>query len=322
MRFFRITKISRKGVLSNNLSWTGPQSCPNISQYPDCNKYYKKQNYFLKHIICTGRNVSLFPPLQSSIAVEAACVLPLFLFFCIQIISIISILQLHSALEAALHQEITQASLEAYAYETIGAETDSEVFIFLEQAYLRSKVIERAGREYLDHSVIEGGSSGIHLVYEGQEDAQDMVNLILSYKVRPLIDLLGFSEFTMANSCQMKAWTGYRLEYDGQENEEEELVFVTETGTVYHKNRNCTHLVLSIRSVNTDSLGVLRNDSGEKYYPCENCGKHPTGSVYLTDQGNRYHTNLQCNGLKRTIYTIPISETGGRRPCSRCSAMG
>ena len=33
--------------------------------------------------------------------------------------------------------------------------------------------------------------------------------------------------------------------------------------------------------------------------------------LFLTDQGNRYHTSLYCSGLKRTVYTVTVST--GRR---------
>lgn len=323
MRFFWISKISQKGVRSNTLIWTGPQSSPKISQCPGYKKYYTKQNKSIVHVIRSKRNVSFFPSFHCSITVETAFVLPLFLFFCIQMISVISLIHVHSALEASLHQEASRMALETYAYDMAGLDMESAAGTFIENTYLQSGVIDRAGKEYLDRSMIEGGSSGIHLVWTEEEDAQDTVNIILSYQVKPMIDLLGFSGFTMANHCRIKAWTGYRLEDEGQtEDDREELVYVTETGTVYHKSRNCTHLSLSIRAVNTESVNVLRNDNGEKYYPCENCGKNAGSSVFLTDQGNRYHTSLNCGGLKRTVYTIPISETGGRRPCSRCSATG
>ena len=66
-------------------------------------------------------------------------------------------------------------------------------------------------------------------------------------------------------------------------------------------------------------IDKLRNNDGSKYYPCEYCaGKIAAGDVFITDYGNRYHGKVDCAGLKRKIYTIPISEVGARRPCSDC----
>lgn len=323
MHFFWTAEISMKGVPVNNLIWTGPQSCPKISLNPDYNMYVKKQKSFTRLKLRSKRNVSRVPSFYGSITMETAFVLPLFLFFCIQMISFISLIQVHSVLEAALHQETAQAALYAYAYDKFGIDMQSGAGDLLGDIYIKNRVIQRAGEEYLDRSMIVGGSRGIHIMYTEDEDVQETVDIILFYQVKPAVDLLGFSQFTMANRCRMKAWTGYQTENETlSEKDAEEMVYVTETGTVYHKRRNCSHLALSVREVKTNNVGILRNENGAKYYPCEGCGKSAGNTVYLTDQGNRYHTSLSCSGLKRTISIIPISEAGGRGLCSRCSAAG
>jgi hypothetical protein len=325
MRFFWNMKIIWKGVLTKYLYWTSPQSCPNISLNSEFIRYHKqkKQANITRLIIQSKRNVSLLPPFRGSITVETAFALPLFLFFCIQLISLISLIQLHSALQASLHQEVAQASLEAYAYEKMGLDISSGVGSIVEDTVLRRRVIAGTGKEYLDRSMIEGGSSGIHILYTEEAGEQDTVDIVISYRVKPVVDILGFSGFTMANRCRMKAWTGYQVNTEGVMQEtQEEMVYITETGFVYHKSKNCTHLMLSIRPVETNSLDVLRNQGGGRYYACEHCGKGTGGIVFLTDQGDRYHTSLSCGGLKRTVYTVPISQAGGRRGCSRCAATG
>lgn len=319
MRFFWKAEISRKGVLTHYLIWTGPQSCPDISLNPEVYNKQAKQTDFTNLIIRTKRSVSLFPYVQGSITVETAFALPFFLVFCIQLMSLISLIQLHSALEASLHQEVARASLQAYAYDRAGVDITSGVGNIVEETLLKGRVISRTGKEYLDHSMIKGGSGGIHILYTGADERQDVIDVILFYQVRPVVDILGFTEFTMANRCCMKAWTGYRPDTGEEGESAEELVYITETGTVYHKSKNCTHLSLSIRSVETDSLYALRNEGGGKYYACEHCGKGAGTIVFLTDQGNRYHTSLYCSGLKRTVYTVTVSQAGGRGPCRRCS---
>ena len=256
--------------------------------------------------------------MTASITVEASFALPLFLFFCIQMISILNLLHLHSSIEAVLHQEVCKVSVEAYAYDRI-ATGENHLEDLMQSLWIKEKVIDRVGKEYLDHSLIEGGSRGIQIAYLQSDSGQDVVDVALCYRVRPAVDLLGFSGFTMVNRCQMKAWTGYQIQEETSEGEDgEEYVYVTETGTVYHKDRGCSHLMLSIRTVDMTDVAELRNESGGKYYPCENCGHDGGKSIYITDQGDRYHSSLGCSGLKRTVYTIPLSQVGGRKPCSRC----
>lgn len=36
-------------------------------------------------------------------------------------------------------------------------------------------------------------------------------------------------------------------------------------------------------------------------------------TVFITDQGNRFHYDLNCGGIKRTIYMIRLSEVGNRK---------
>jgi hypothetical protein len=101
--------------------------------------------------------------------------------------------------------------------------------------------------------------------------------------------------------------------------DEEVLVFITENGTVYHKSASCRHLKLDVRSIAFESLKTLRNSDGKIYYPCEYCGSGIAGgNVFITDYGTRYHSVVTCPALKRKIYTIPISQVGGRGPCSSC----
>ena len=117
----------------------------------------------------------------------------------------------------------------------------------------------------------------------------------------------------------MKTWTGYVKTYE-EGIGDNELVYVTETGIVYHRNYQCTYLEPSVRSVAKTQLGELRNSSGGIYHLCERCGWMPgnDGNCYVTDYGDRYHTSLSCSGLKRKVYTVPLSEVKGKGACSKC----
>lgn len=100
----------------------------------------------------------------------------------------------------------------------------------------------------------------------------------------------------------------------------EQMVYITVTGSVYHKSRECSSLRPSVRKVSRSFVVTARNDSGAIYYPCERCieGDRALGDVYITDYGNRYHEDATCPGLKRTIREIPLSEVRDRRACKKC----
>lgn len=117
----------------------------------------------------------------------------------------------------------------------------------------------------------------------------------------------------------VRAWVGYTGE-SFQNRAGETIVYITPTGSVYHKSRDCTYLRLSIRQVSTQDLSGERNQSGSRYTPCIYCVRRgwSGGTAYITDYGTSYHSSTGCQGLKRTVTAIPLSQAGGRHACSRC----
>lgn len=120
----------------------------------------------------------------------------------------------------------------------------------------------------------------------------------------------------------VRGWTGYTGETFA-ENGQEEMVYKTPGGEVYHRSRDCTYLRLSVRIVSAAELPACRNESGGKYGPCEYCVKKgtPGALVYIADYGTSYHNSRACQGLKRTVMAVPLSRVEGLRCCSRCGGQ-
>lgn len=112
-------------------------------------------------------------------------------------------------------------------------------------------------------------------------------------------------------------------EKEEEEKEEEELVLITETGKCYHYSYSCPALNIRPSPVLFENVGSKRNDGGGKYKPCEICAinKKAVPTCYITPDGDRYHFDKGCYGLKRTISEVPISQVGKRRECKRCKNM-
>lgn len=263
--------------------------------------------------------------LNGGISIETALAFPIFLFFMLNLISIINVFYAYSSVEAALHQTGRKMAVYAYALEEISdieeEETDWRFPAAFSAAYVREQVREYLGEEFLDKSSIKGGIDGISFIQSEILSEDDMIDLTAVYQVQPAFGFMGFGEFRVINRCRMHAWTGY----DNTRNsplpqEGDPIVYITETGTVYHKDRSCTHLNLSVQIADYDTLEGRRNQYGGRYHLCELCAPVTGGIVYITEQGNKYHTTAACSGLKRTITAISITETGGRTPCTRCSS--
>lgn len=269
-----------------------------------------------------SKRFSLNTSKKGSLTVEAALVVPLFLFVMINIMSVMEMISLHSRMEAAMHQTGKVIAEYGFIYSEWKQEA-SDVEKLIENVgfsnvYVKNQVVKTIGSSYLESSIVKGGVSGISFLQSSIMN-EDIIDLVAIYKVSPRFSIVGINSFSMVNRCRMRAWTGYDNTKGNNRVSTDEMVYITETGTVYHKNRTCSHLNLSISLVFFKDIINMRNSSGCKYYECEVCGKKERSeTVYITKEGNRYHSSLDCSGLKRTIHTIPISEVGARSPCSRC----
>jgi len=270
------------------------------------------------------KRMSLFTSFRKgSITVEAAIAVPIFLFVVIQLLYSMDIIRLYSNMEMAMHQTGKQMAVYAYAYDKVAAQ-DSKVCaitgtIAFDEIYLKNKIIKEMDPVYLDHSPMVNGKNGISFLKTSYME-EDMIDLVAEYKVQPAVSLMGFSRIPLMNRCRVRAWTGYDNTKGSDTGREEDFyVYVTETGTVYHTDHECTHLNLTIETSSVQEVRNLRNESGGKYKICERCGNdNDSDKIFITKQGDRYHRSVTCSGLKRTIYTILISEAGGRRLCERC----
>ena len=150
-------------------------------------------------------------------------------------------------------------------------------------------------------------------------DTDEMVDLYKTQKMSPLYEYIGFNDTYTKASVHMRKWTGYNIMSTETMQVDEEYVYITESGTAYHRSRDCSHLKISIHIIKAENAVIERNDYGQRYRPCEKCALGcSTGLVFVTDKGDRYHNNAACSALKRTIKTVPLSQVGGRGPCSEC----
>lgn len=150
---------------------------------------------------------------------------------------------------------------------------------------------------------------------------ETVIDIPEPYSFEPRCNVFGLPAQLLMSRARAHPWTGYKQGSgsggsDGSMGDP--IVYVAENGTVYHLSRSCTHLDLNIRPIDSSQIGDVRNAGGGKYKPCELCGGG-SGTVYITNEGDRYHSSLTCSGLKRTIYEMRLSEVGNRRLCSRCA---
>lgn len=272
-----------------------------------------------------GRGIYTPKACQGSMTVEAAIVLPVFIFFFLNILWVIEIYRLHSTLLLSLREVGRELSVYAYAYDRlVQEEDDTGLEAFVENAafsclYVRGRVEEIAGREYLDSSPLAGGSSGISYLGSSIMQQNDILDLTASYAVLPFIKIAGFRPAAFISRYYGRAWTGYDVADKNDGKEQAIYVYVAENAKVYHLEEKCSHISLSIRESTQAEIERSRNDYGEKYTPCEACVTGGQNKAYITRTGNRYHQSLTCSSLKRTIIKMPLAEAEKHYGmCSRC----
>lgn len=277
------------------------------------------------------RSVSraLSSPPPASMTLEAALVLPLFLFFMLGILSVFDMVLLQSCVSAALLRAGREAA--EYAWYTRYALEESEsgdeagsgsfparaAAAGLSLAWISGRTEELVRKEGPAGALLSGGISllGSEFMTEDGE-----IYLTASYKAAPSFGLPGIPALSLQSTYAGHAWTGYRLSEraEGQK-EDDEHVYITDRGSVYHRDRNCTYLRPSVRSVQGAMVSGERSLGGAVYHPCEYCHPSAAGCVFITSYGNRYHSSASCSAIHRNVREVPLKSVEGRmRSCSKC----
>lgn len=157
--------------------------------------------------------------------------------------------------------------------------------------------------------------------YVLNESGPEEITLPDIYAYKPVGGLISLPKVWMYDQITVHAWTGKVSEMFSSEDEEtEEMVYVTESGAVYHTDLGCTYLNLSVNQIPGSAIANSCNNYGEKYEACTCCsaGEEPAAMVYVTKTGNSYHNLETCSALKRTVRMVKHSCVDGFAACSRC----
>ena len=270
-----------------------------------------KSSYFFKFYISSVtsgiKKTPLYIRVKASYTLEAAVIIPMVAGFFAVLLLFFRILQIETQVQEALVYTSRKVATEASMVESPTALLASAEAVFqkeLRQYLLPDKYVKR-------------GYLGVSLL--GSSFDRGYVELNADYTIKLPIGFFNEKGVRVSQTSKSRMWTG---DADSNCGQNEDYVYVTEHGTVYHRNRECNYLDLTIRAVNYADVGAKRNKNEHKYYACSSCVAEKMGlsNVYITDYGTCYHASLGCSGLKRTIYLIPISEVGGKGACSKCGS--
>ena len=230
-------------------------------------------------------------------------VLPVFMYSMIALASIINIITINIRLQNCMYEKARVLALSIGADGDVdrGALKDELMDAFGEENWKKACVLEKEGPEMTvevspnrDYTVIQASYHAI-VPFSG-----DMLCVPVDFRVF------------------FHNWTGYIDEYR-KSDIEETIVYVAQNESVYHVNRECSYINVSIKRTSPEEVGQLRNASGGKYKKCLICHSSLNDPVlFVTKEGDRYHNDLNCSACKRIVRAIKLSEAGNLKPCSRC----
>lgn len=238
---------------------------------------------------------------KGSMTAEMAVAFPIFLFV---VFTMLIFLQM-----VLVDQEIYRGTMEC------GRQLSEEIYPERTVIFAKHYWSKKVNHDAINCSFIEGGVGGVSLFGSYYDEKSGHIILKVHYTMKIPIPLFYHFTYTGNYEVHQKAFRGYRPDLEGQD---DEYVYVTDTQSVYHCRRGCSYLDLKIKQV----FQVQHYIAGEtSYLPCEICMrgiKHTPNLLYITSEGTRYHSTLQCSGLKRTVKRVKKSEVIGLGGCSRC----
>lgn len=275
--------------------------------------HIKNRNIFPPKInICCKRRAFFFDPLSASMTVEASAALPIFFICMAALLQLGNVMSTAVRFGNALCETGEQMAVGAYASEY--GEGNSILTTGLSAVYAGGSVMGKAGKT--------DGVKNVNFLLSSFLKEEDMIHLVMTYQIEAPVGGVKIPGIFFLQRGSVRGWTGRKGSGGGKKEDSEEgrgeAVFVTEHGSVYHRDLECSHIKLSIQRVTKGSLENLRSSDGGKYYACEKCGKNAGNDVYITMDGDRYHSSLECSGLKRSVHEVSLEELGALKPCSRC----
>ncbi len=242
--------------------------------------------------------------LGGSLTVEAALIMPLLVVAAALALSLFLLIGLEVQMSEACHYlagTMAASSIQADEPENVWGYAQVRQLL---QTYQKEHGSDRwPGMEEVGN-----------LTLTGSEFSGEQIRICVSYRLKLPISFGKWRSIPVTQQAVYRKWIGASEE---NSEEDENYVYVTPYGSVYHRSTGCRYLDLTVRAVGCTEVTRLRNKDGSIYYACH-CANGATGSVYITDYGTSYHGKIDCSGLKRTVHKIPLSEVGNRQSCSQC----
>lgn len=272
----------------------------------------------LKKLILLGKRVLPFTPekrISASVTVEAALVLPLFLFFSAALLAPIRWLDRQRMAQMTTEYFCEKMSQYAYVRECWGDETADDIL-------------------GIDADEFSGAAAGLWLQGEMNQIAPGVRikradvpdedgNICFETEYQEKIPYFSSvrSDIRIHTAAKRRCWTGLKgkLKAGDEENstdtEEEFMVYVGAGMGRYHFDKNCHY-------ISNEYEDLSANQAKErKLTPCSICAKDCDAgdTVYITVSGEHYHKTKNCRAMISYVREVPLRDVEHLGACSYCS---
>ncbi len=284
----------------------------------------KLKNYYSKKVVTlqvripftkisfVRKRVSLSVSFSGSMTVEAAFVLPLFLFSGVLLLMPFRILDVERQVQAHL--------------ETVGEEISQNAYFSMENIKGKEVLTTAVAYGYAENALRSGLSrlpvSGISLASSSLLLDGETVDLVIYYDIRLPFSIFGINHVKCMGRCYRRAWIGREGIHKPKEMEEymeENMVYIGKGSTRYHESRTCHYLYNDLKAVLLTEIETYRSKEGRRYTVCARCGSAASDTVYIMESGSHYHSSASCTAIQAYVEAVPRSQVEYLGACSYCS---
>lgn len=200
--------------------------------------------------------------------------------------------------------------------------------------YLEKEFDSFCSENKLKFSMIKGGAGGVSFDKSKIFIDNGKISLVAEYTIvfpggiiknanKKICQKLSVNSFYGSGWELVKEFEYEKKEEKPDDKPNENRVYITTNGTVYHTNEKCTYIFITPDKIPYRVLGEKRSASGAIYHPCEECTKNKTPGtfVYITEYGTRFHVDKSCSKIERHVESVDekYAKELGLRLCSKCS---
>lgn len=287
------------------------------------------QNRLPHFLLSSGDAVSKTCSLCASLTLEAALVLPIFLFSMYLLILPMRMMDSSRKMLCICEAVCQNAAAGSYLLQqkeiSVGEKGDAAQTAAAAQevqAALRGKAVgllaATCATEQLDDNFVEN----IQFWRSRCMDDGEIITVTLDYRYRLLFSVFGLSSLPQRVTASRRAWIGETRDSANTQNDnagDDTLVYIGRNSTRYHRSPDCHYLSNDMIPVPFSAISTKKNSGGASYHSCPRCARGcSSGTVYIMPSGTAYHTDPDCSAIRAYVHAVPKSSVEHLGACSYC----